>query len=331
MIATPKRWAHSSLVQKLLDAYRRTGADPPFGDPLAAHGVAMEGWYWRLTDAASGRVVVALCGVCRPAAGETWALVALAAHPDGPVREEIVSAPTVGPEGLAVGSVLRAGPDRLELRLGGDVIDARLHEPTPWPRRAFGGLGPAGALPGLSQYWHPHLLGARVEGRASLGGEEIDLGGATAYGEKNWGAGFPDRWWWGQAHGFDRSDACIAFAGGQVALGSHGLGSASAIVVRVGEEVARLGLPGALVSASADGRGWRLRGRGPRYAVELEGESNGTQPHRLPVPIPDERRSEPRAEQYLAGLVRVELRRGRRTVWRDSSPLAGLESGTARG
>ncbi len=331
MILTPGRWARSPLVRKLLEAYRRTGADPPFGDPLAAHGVAMEGWYWRLTDAASGRVLVALCGVCRPAAGESWAVVALAAHPGGLVREEIVSAPTVGREGLAVSSALRAGPDRLQLRLGGDEIDVRLRERTPWPRRAFGGLGLPGAVPGLSQYWHPHLLGARVEGRASLGGEEVDLGGATAYGEKNWGAGFPDRWWWGQAQGFDRSDACVAFAGGQVALGSHALGSATAIVVRVGDEVARLGLPGALVSASADGSSWRLRGRGPRYGVELEGESNGTEPHRLPVPIPEERRSEPGAEQYLAGLVRVGLRRGRRTVWRDSSQLAGLERGTAGG
>lgn len=331
MIAVPGRWGRSSLAAKLLEAYRRTGADPPFGDPLAAHGVAMEGWYWRLTDAAAGRVVVALCGVCRPRRGESWALVALAAHPGGLVREEIVSAPTVGREGLEAGSSLRAGPNRLELRLGGDEVDVRLREPTRWPRRAFGGLGPAGALPGLSQYWHPHLLGARVEGRASLGGEEIDLGGATAYGEKNWGTGFPDRWWWGQAHGFDRPDACVAFAGGQVAIGPVGLGSASAIVVRVGDEVARLGPPGALVSASADGRGWRLRGRGPRYAVELEGESNGTLSHSLPVPIPQERRTEPGAEQHLAGLVRVELRRGRRTVWRDSSQLAGLERGTAAG
>ena len=47
-------------MSSLLDAYRRTGADLPFGDPRRAHGVAMEGYYWRLSDPASGRCIVAL-------------------------------------------------------------------------------------------------------------------------------------------------------------------------------------------------------------------------------------------------------------------------------
>ena len=68
-----------------LTAYRRTGADPPFGDPRRAHGTRFEGYYWRITDAAAGRVAIALCGVCRDAAGP-WAIVALAAHPGGLVR-----------------------------------------------------------------------------------------------------------------------------------------------------------------------------------------------------------------------------------------------------
>ncbi len=37
--------------------YRRLGADPPFGDPRRAHGIAMEGYYWRLSDPGSGRVI----------------------------------------------------------------------------------------------------------------------------------------------------------------------------------------------------------------------------------------------------------------------------------
>ena len=31
-------------------AYRRTGADLPFGDSLPTHGAEMEGWFWRVTD-----------------------------------------------------------------------------------------------------------------------------------------------------------------------------------------------------------------------------------------------------------------------------------------
>ena len=45
--------------------YRATGADLPFGDPCRAHGVAMEGYFLRLTDRERGRVVIALIGVNR--------------------------------------------------------------------------------------------------------------------------------------------------------------------------------------------------------------------------------------------------------------------------
>ena len=57
----------------------------PGGDPLPSHGTEMEGWFWRVTDAASGRVVVVLCGVNRHPAGD-WATVAVALHPGGVVR-----------------------------------------------------------------------------------------------------------------------------------------------------------------------------------------------------------------------------------------------------
>ena len=43
--------------------YRSTGADPLFGDPRRAHrGVSMEGYFWRIADPETGRVVIALCG-----------------------------------------------------------------------------------------------------------------------------------------------------------------------------------------------------------------------------------------------------------------------------
>jgi len=49
----------------------------------------MEGWFWRFTDAASGRVALALCGVNRHPDGP-WATVAVAAHPDGIIRSAAV-------------------------------------------------------------------------------------------------------------------------------------------------------------------------------------------------------------------------------------------------
>ena len=68
-----------------LRLYRRTGADVPFGDPLPSHGTEMEGWFWRLTDPATGRVVVALCS-CNQHAGGDWSTVAIAVEPGGVVR-----------------------------------------------------------------------------------------------------------------------------------------------------------------------------------------------------------------------------------------------------
>ena len=314
-------------MSRLHDAYRRSGADLPFGDPRRAHGVAMEGYYWRLSDPASRRCVIALCGVCRAPDGP-WATVALAGHPGGFVRWRATAAATADADALGAAAweadgtaVLRGSERRIAVDLGPDArLEAVLEDRAEWPRRALGGVGIAQAIPGLPQYWHPVVLGARVRGEAVLGGETVSLDGWGAYVEKNWGGTFPGEWWWGQAT--LEEDATAAFAGGRVG----GPLSASALVVRAGAELARFGLPGGLVTASAGGGEWRLRGRTLRWSVVLEGSAAGP-PHRLPVPVPAERRAVMRSEHHLAGRMRVVLRRGRRVVFRAESDVAGLEHG----
>ncbi len=115
----------------------------------------------------------------------------------------------------------------------------------PWSRRALGGSSLFQAVPALNQYWHPWLLGGRASGSATLGDERWDLDGWQVYAEKNWGrGGFPDSWWWGQAHGFAEPDACVAFAGGEVSSGPLRT-EVTAIVVRLpGGRLLRLGNPG---------------------------------------------------------------------------------------
>jgi hypothetical protein len=309
----------------LLEAYRRMGADPPFGDPRRAHRVRFEGYYWRFTDAAAGRVVIVLCGVCRDAAG-SWAVVALAAHPGGPVRSRLVPVARADPDTLGVQAedVLRGSASALHVDLGPDArLDVALRDARPWARGPFGGIGPAQIVPGLPQYWHPHLLGARVEGAARLGETTIDLSGATAYGEKNWGPAFTEHWWWGQAQGFAGADACVAFAGGRIALRGVG-GAPTAVVVALEDRVLRLAPPFARMTAAVGSAGWRVHGRSARHAVEIEGEAAGA-PAVLPVPVPGRREVEDRSHQYLAGRLRVTLRRGRRTLFAGESVLAGLE------
>ncbi|MDX6689477.1 MAG: hypothetical protein QOG15_934 [Solirubrobacteraceae bacterium] len=320
----------------MISLYRRTGADLPFADPRRYHGIAMEGYFWRITHVASGTVLIVLAGVNRDTAGATWGTVGLAAHPGGFSRSRAVADATGARRGLGVwaGDVettnLRGDGERLRVDLGPDArLDVRFTDPVPWPRGAFGGIGPAQTIPGLSQYWHPHLLGGRVTGSAEIDGREIDLDGATVYAEKNWGrGGFPPAWWWGQSHGFERDDVCVAFAGGRAGLGRAQV-LATSLVVRVGDEVVRAVRPLHPMRVEVGPRGWRLRARTARHTIELEGKANGTPAHALPVPIAAERRNlEGAAAQYLASDVRLAVRRGRRTLFSGTSALAGLERGT---
>jgi hypothetical protein len=319
----------------VLAAYRRTGADLPFGDPCGYHGTGFEGYFWRITHAASGTVVVVLAGVNRDAAGHAWGTVGIAAHPGGLVRDAVVGFARASARGLDVaaadasGAELQATGHGLDVRLGGDRVHVRFDDHTRWPRRVFGGAGLGHYVPGLSQYWHPHLLDAGVSGFAVLGGRRVDLGGAAVYAEKNWGpGGFPDWWWWGQAHGFDRPDACVAFAGGHASLGPFNA-AATALVVRLGDDVHHVVRPLMPLTVEVGEHGWRLRGRTARHRIELEGHANGTDPHLLPVPLPAERRHLPRgAAQHLAGHLRLRVTRGRRVLYAGETVLAGLERGS---
>jgi tocopherol cyclase len=318
-------------------AYRRTGADPPFGDPGRPHGVAMEGWFWRFTRPQSGDVAIVLAAVNRDAGGRTWGTIGLAAHPGGlaasalveHARAEADGAIAIG-DGDGDGPRLRADAGSVAVRLGAASLNVVLEAPGRWPRRAFGGLGAAQAIPGLTQYWHPWLLRARVRGAMVVGGREVSLDGAIAYAEKNWSnGGFPETWWWGQAHAFDADPgACVAFAGGRAGLGPLRL-TATSLVVSAGGEMVRLVRPLQPLRVAVGDDGWRLRGRTPGgLSVTVEGHANGTPPHLLPVPEPRARRHrEGAAAQHLAGELRVVLRRRGRTVFDGTSVLAGLERG----
>ena len=101
-------------------------------------------------------------------------------------------------------------------------------------------------------------------------------------------------------------------------------GAPTSVVVRLEDRVVRLAPPLARVVTAVGESGWRVRARSAAWAVELDGEAAGT-PAVLPVPVVAERRVEDRSRQYLAGSLRVVLRRGRRVVWRGESSLAGLE------
>lgn len=290
----------------LLSAYRRLGADPPGWDVAADHGASLEGHYWRLTHAATGRVIVVIAAPCD---ANSWAMVTVARHPEGTVETWLTDEVATNPRrlDLRLGELLTAAPGAL--RAPG--VDVTWSEAVAWPHR-LGGMGAAHLLPGLSQFWSPHTF------RADAGD------GWRLYGEKNWappGGAMAQAWWWGHAHDFgDRDDVSVSWAGGPAAWGPVRL-RGTAVALELGGEVVRLVAPPALVGPS----GFGVRARGARWSVQVEGEPSPA-PLALPVPLPGRRAvAEGYAPQHLAGALRLTVRRGRRLVWSGESRLAGLE------
>ncbi len=241
-------------------------------------------------------------------------MITLAAEPEHREWTAIVPA-SADPDRLGVQArQLRADAHGLEVALG-PGLSARLGAPRDWPRRLWGPLGPASAVPWLGQYWAPHLLGATVTG--SFGERSLD--GALVYAEKNWGAAFARHWWWGQAS--FGPDAGVAFAGGRV----HGI-APTAVAAWTPPGVVRLAPPFARTVARARDGSWAVRARAGRGDREIAGGARA-EPVVLAVAIPDERRLEVRSRHHLRGRLRVVVRRGRRVWLREESVVAGLEDG----
>ncbi len=299
----------------------------------------MEGYFWRLTDPATGRVVIALCGANKSPRGP-WATTGLAAWPAGFVRTEALDGSWSDPNGLGVEGGLgdEAGTPpafegnerRLRVNLGADAkLDVEFHDLAPWPRRSLGGSSVFQVVPGLNQYWHPWLLGGRASGTATVGGETWRFDDAQVYGEKNWGReGFPEAWWWGQAQGFDEPEACVAFAGGVVTNGRMRV-EVTGLVVRLPDgRVVRLGNPvlSPVHTRTSDER-WRLSGRGYGWRIDVTGAAPLDEAFVLPVPLPSEHRNVPGDLEHLAGELTVSVRRFGRPVWTGRTSLAALEHG----
>jgi tocopherol cyclase len=305
-----------------MNLWRRLGADLPFGDPRRAHGVPMEGYYWRLVDPGSGRVVVALCGVTR-FRGESRALVAVALHPEGRIVTREVDRVWADPAtlGIDAGPTFAASAGSLRVDLGSVQLQADIAG-RPWPRRVLGGLGLAGAIPGLSQYWHPHILGALATAILTIDGVS-ELSSPLVYAEKNWGRGFPRRWWWGEAHD---DEVTAAFAGGTLEFGPASI-PATAGIVQFGDRLVRLVAPTALVRFETAPGEWRLTARSARHTLTMEGHSGEAPAFALPVPPRSTDAPGGTVDQHLDGRLRVRLHEGRRLILDRELSSAGLEAG----
>ena len=317
-------------MRAMLAAYRATGADPPFGDPRGYHGVGMEGHFWRITQPRTGAVVIVIVAICRDAHGRRWAMV-LTGRP--PRRGSALGHAARGLGG-ARGLALRArrcvrrrraslrvdlGPDaRLEVELRGasGVAATRVDE-----------LGPAQAVPGLSQYWHPWLLRRAGERQRARRRPRR----STSTGP-----------WRTPRRTGGRRDAAHLVVGAGARLRAprrvRGLrrrarrtraatGTATALVVAVGDEVLTVVRPLRPLRVAVDERGWRL---GAARGVEVEAQADGAAPHLLPVPShASAGASTTGAPQHLTGRLRLSVRRRGRTLYEGTSLASPASSAAA--
>ena len=317
------------MIDRLVNYYRRTGADIPFGNPLPSHDTEMEGWFWRVSDETTGRALIALCSVNRNPAGD-WSTTAVGVHPGQVVRSAALMGARAQHDPFRVTAgdseeFFDVGADEVRFALGDLRLHMRFTDRVLWPK-AFGGGGVFSAIPFLNQYWHPYYLGGRATGTVQYGDESWTFTDAKLYAERNWGAGFPLRWWWGQAHDFGDADVCVAFSGGLLSLGPVAR-DVNGIVVRLGTQVIRM-TPPVLVRSQLGDNQWSLRGRSPRYEIELEGDGRHLPPHVLPVPLPAQRRNIDTDFEHLGGRLRCVVRQSGRLLFDGTSELAGLEVGT---
>ena len=289
----------------------------------------MEGWFWRVSDETSGRALIALCSINRHDGGD-WSTTAVAVHPGLTVNAAALSAARAqeSPFCVTAGDAadrFTVGTDRVRFELGDLKLNMEFTDQVGWPK-AFGGGGIFSAIPFLNQYWHPYYLGGRASGTVEYGGQNWTFDNAKLYAERNWGAGFPLRWWWGQAHDFGDDDVCVAFSGGLLSLGPIAR-DVNGIVVRIGPKVIRM-TPPVLVRSRVGDNQWFLRGRSPRYEIVLEGDGRHLPPHVLPVPLPAARRNIDTDFEHLGGRLRCTVRERGRLLFDGTSELAGLEVGS---
>ena len=320
----------AQMAPNLIHRYRRTGADVPYGNPLPSHDTEMEGWFWRVSDEASGRALIALCSVNRHPDGD-WSTTAVGVHPGLTVRSAALPGPRARhtPFSVTAGNDqagnFSIGADRVHFELDDLTLDMEFRDRVLWPK-AFGGGGVFSAIPFLNQYWHPYYLGGRASGTVTYAGESWSFDNAKLYAERNWGKGFPLRWWWGQAHDFGDADVSVAFSGGLLSLGPIAR-DVNGVVVRVGTTVIRMTPPTLVRSEIGDNR-WRIWGKSRRYEIELDGDGTHLPPHVLPVPLPGERRNIDTDFEHLGGRLRCTVRESGRLLFDGTSELAGLEVGT---
>ena len=318
----------------LLAAYRGDRRRPAVGRPAArAPGVRMEGYFWRFTDPASGRVLIALCGVNRARDG-FWSTLGVARAPDGLPADGRASRGLGRPGGArrARGRRVRRARRPADGRPRRGRAASTCASATRCRGRGARSAGRASSRP-CRRSTSTGIRGcsaAARSGSATVGGERWDLDGWQVYAEKNWGAGgFPEAWWWGQAQGFDDPGALRRVRGREDPLRPAAHRGDGRRRAAAGRPAAAARRPGRL----ADARAGHATSRGRCARAARAGRSRSRAPRRSAARTCCRCRCRssaatcPGAIEHLGGRMDVVVAERGREVWRGTSRLAALEHG----
>jgi len=310
-----------------------------------------EGWYSRLTLPAEETSVALIYAVFDPGAKTARTGVeaqALVAAPGG-VRAARAAAADVsrfaaaphaldvrqafgGGEAFAMTSTAHRG------RVGDVEWDFSVAPAVGWGGR-FDDAGArqystAGWLAALGPLVSPHYQVLQSLGHATgvvrAWGREYAFARAPFYAEKNWGRGFPRRWWWIQCNAFDdpaREVTLTATGATRALLAGSALLAREEDVALIGLHVDGEFLPFPDVEWTVDAWGtWRVRGAYDGATVDIvatapPGDAGA------PVRVPTPEGMRPGARETYRGSLSVEVRRGGAVVLSATSSLACLEVG----
>ena len=296
----------------VLAAYRRTGADLPFGDPLArprrrARGLLLA------DDRPGGRPRRDRRSAASPRGRTARGRLVDARRPPGRRAAHRAGArrgrrPRTA-WACAPARRSRGDAERLRVDLGaGARLDVALHE-----RRALAAAGVRRARPRAGGPGARRSTGIRTCSARGWRGH----GDARAAGPSAWTARpptprrtgarrSPEHWWWGQAHGVRRPGA-VRRLRRRARCGCAGVAAAptAVVVVAPATSCSRSRRRSRARSRPPGPSGWRVRARSARHRVELEGDAGTAGTLALPVPLPGGARgTELRSRQGLAGRLR---------------------------
>ncbi len=316
-------------------------------DPNAYHWagqeIYFEGWYFKVSDPATGQSFLFIYAVYNPDSAAPGSTAFIMAGRNSPGSGDLIYqefdtdlfSSSYEQFDTAIGDNNIIYGDLDSLHAEGAVSDAGnscewnfdLTVTASWPFT----MGWMAAIPGLQTYWHVGAMKAAATGWISWNGERFEFEEIIGYQEKNWGDEFPETWFWIQANDFDDPDACcLSIGGASMPIGPVTF-NATGIGFRHAGRLYTFSFPQqpARIIPDIQPGTWRILAAKGRHKIEIDASCDTD--HMLNLMNPTISGIVPWTWESIAGSVSVRLYERRGLQWSiltdTSSGLAGTEFG----